>query len=104
MERWKRLSGNRIQFRSARDFPDGTSALSSEQLAQAVHLVEPGGQILGGAAAIFRLRELGQGRRRLAETYRSSPGFASFCEGSYRLVARHRSFFSCLTRTIRGRK
>lgn len=68
-----------------------------------MHLVEPDGRVSDGAAAIYRLRELGLGRPRLAKAYRSSPLFARFSEWSYRQVARHRSFFSCLTRLIHGR-
>lgn len=101
--RWKDRSGQRIRFRPAQDLGEGESALSPQRLAQAVHLVEPDGRISEGAAAVFRLRELGLGRPRLAAAYRSSPLFARFAEWTYRLVARHRLFFSCLTRLFHGR-
>lgn len=102
--RWKRSSGDRIQYRPSQDLklPEGNPARS--QLDEAVHLVEPDGQTTSGAAAVFRLRELGLGQPRLARAYRSSPRFAWISDRFYRLVAGHRPFFSCLTRAIHGRK
>ena len=104
VDRWKASCGDRIGFLPYREAMDRFPVLSERDLKEAVHLVEPDGAILNGAAAVVRLRELGMGRRLLARMYRNHRWFAACCEWGYRRVARNRSLFSCLTRPIVRRK
>jgi predicted DCC family thiol-disulfide oxidoreductase YuxK len=101
--RWKQATGERVDYVplqsesiSAR-FPE----LSRDQLESAVHLVEPDGQVTRGAAAVFR--SLAVARRWPLWAYENLPGFAPASECAYRIVARHRAFFSLLTRWFWGR-
>jgi predicted DCC family thiol-disulfide oxidoreductase YuxK len=88
VERWRARTADRIDylpFQELGDFPE----IPHERLAQAVHLIETDGAVYSGAEAVFRLL----GRPWL---YRL-PGMPMTSECAYRLVARHRQFFSKLT-------
>ena len=59
-----------------------------------VQLILPDGTVLSGAAAVFRAF----GNRGILWCYKNVPGFAGTTEAIYRFVARHRAFFSAVTR------
>ena len=73
------------------------------QFETAVQLVEPDGQVYGGAEAVFRALAHKPHERWLLDWYEHSPVFAHATEWGYRLVARNRGFFSALTRLAWGR-
>jgi hypothetical protein len=68
-----------------------------------VQLVEPDGCVYGGAEAVFRALAQNPHERWLLDWYEHSPVFAHASEWGYRVVARHRTFFSALTRLGWGR-
>lgn len=59
-----------------------------------VQLILPDGTVLSGAAAVFRAF----GNRGILWSYEKIPGFAVVTEAVYCFVARHRAFFSAVTR------
>jgi len=102
IERWRASTNEEVQFvplqseEVAARFPE----LRREDLEQAVHLVQPDGRVYRAAAAVFLA--LARTRQWPWWIYRRVPGAASSCEWAYRVVARHRSFFSLLTRLLWG--
>ena len=88
--RCKRIAGINIECVPSRDAEARCPQLSASKLAQAVHLIEPGGRVSKGAEAAVRAWALsGRGRFPLW-LYRKAPGVAGCMEFFYRLVARHR--------------
>ena len=73
------------------------------QFETAVQLVEPDGGVYGGAEAVFRALALNPHEGWLLDWYEHSPVFAHASEWGYRVVARHRTFFSAVTRVGWGR-
>lgn len=87
--RCRRMTGDSVSYVAAQKMLNECPVPRGD-LAQAVHLVEPGGRVAKGAEAIVRLLVLA-GRSRLPLwLYRNVPGFSRVMEFIYRLVARHR--------------
>lgn len=90
--RWQRAAGDRVDglsfldVRVAAQFPE----LRREQLATAIHLVQPDGAVFTGAEAAFRALAHNPRRRWLLNWYEHSPAFARAAEWAYRLVAARR--------------
>lgn len=77
--------------------------LRAGDLAESVHLVEPGGRVTRGAEAVFRALAVNARRAWLARCYERRRWFARLSECAYGWVARHRVFMSRLTRPfLRG--
>jgi lipase maturation factor 1 len=102
ISRWQESTGDCVDYiplqapRVGEEFPE----LSREGLEAAVHLIEPSGAVWRGADAVFRA--LACRRRWPLWMYQNVPGAAWFCDRAYRLVARHRAFFSFFTRLFWG--
>ncbi len=105
VHRWQRTTGDHLDYLPFRDpsvavrFPE----VPRGQFETAVQLVEPDGGVYGGAEAVFRALALNPHEGWLLDWYEHSPVFAHASEWGYRLVARHRGFFSGVTRLGWGR-
>ena len=104
IRRWQHATGDDVDYlpfqdsRIAAQFPE----LPRGRFETAVQLVEPDGAVYGGAEAVFRAIAHKPHEHWLLDWYYHSPAFAHAAEWSYRLVARHRRFFSLLTRLAWG--
>jgi len=83
---------------AAEKFPD----IPLADFKQAVQLVMPEGAVYQGAEAVFRALACAPGCGAGLWLYRRLPGFRPASEAAYRVVARHRAFFSRLTRLFWG--
>ena len=105
IHRWQLTTGDRFDFLPFQD--PGITARFPEvprgQFESAVQLLEPDGTVYGGAEAVFRALAYNPHEGRLLDWYEHSSAFAHTSEWGYRLVARHRGFFSALTRLAWGR-
>jgi predicted DCC family thiol-disulfide oxidoreductase YuxK len=105
IRRWQQATGDEVDYvpfqdpRIAAQFPE----LSREQFQVAVQLIEPEGAVFGGAEAVLRALAHKPHEHWLLDWYYRSPTFARAAEWGYGLVARHRTFFSALTRLAWGR-
>ena len=106
IHRWQQTTGDHLDYLPFQDqsvaarFPE----VPRGQFGTAVQLVEPDGCVYGGAEAVFRALALNPREGWLRDWYEHSPVFAHTSEWGYRLVARHRGFFSALTRLAWGRQ
>lgn len=95
---WQHITGDRVDYAPyqevAAEFPD----IPLSAFENSVQLILQNGTVLSGAEAV--LRALNNGF--LLWCYNRLPGFAGVSEGTYRLVAQHRPFFSALTRWFWG--
>jgi predicted DCC family thiol-disulfide oxidoreductase YuxK len=102
--RWQDFTGDTVEYIPYQDpsvaqrFPE----LVPERMAEAVHLVAATGDVFRGAEAVFRTLAIPRERHWTVWAYQRLPGFASVSEFFYGLVARHRMFFSWLTRLLWG--
>jgi predicted DCC family thiol-disulfide oxidoreductase YuxK len=92
VERWRQATGERVEYVSCHDpqvfarFPE----LPREALEQAVHRIEPDGQVFLGAAAVLRTWAQSRRVRWLRWMCERVPGAARLAEWAYRRIARHR--------------
>ena len=97
--RWRPLTGDWVDYSPSQDpqiaerFPE----IPVQSFKQAVQLVEPDGQVYGGAEAVLRtLGSVGE-RRRALWLYEHVPGVAGVLELGYLFVASNRSALWKLT-------
>ena len=88
--RWRRLTGETVEYVAYQEAPDRFPEIARERFAEAVHLRDRRGRWTRGAAAAFgALRDVpvaGLGVR----LYEWLPPFAALTEAAYRWVARNR--------------
>ena len=100
IHRWQRATGDHLDYLPFQDpsvaarFPE----VPRGQFETAVQLVEQDGHVYGGAEAVLRALAHQPHEGWLLDWYEHRPVFARATEWGYRLVARHRGFFSALTR------
>jgi predicted DCC family thiol-disulfide oxidoreductase YuxK len=103
IERWRLTTGDRVEFLPARSAAARFPQLSADDLAEAVHLVEPDGRVSRGAQAVFRaLARAGGAHRAWPALYEKLPPLRAASEAAYRFVAARRPAFSRLTRLLWG--
>ncbi len=94
--RWQHVTKDRIDYASyqqvATEFPE--IPLSAFQAS--VKLILENGEVFSGSEAVLRALN----NRLLLWCYYSLPGYAPLSEVVYRFVARHRPFFSKVTRWL----
>lgn len=102
IEQWQKWTGDRVEYLPYQELKgDQFPEIPREKFSEAVYLIEVDGRISHGADAVFRSRcyrrsgpKNGWGWR----LYQASPLFRKLSEWAYGVVARHRFFFSTLTR------
>ena len=102
IERWKKLTGDAIDYQPYQRIADKLPGISRAQFAQAVYLAEPDGRITRAAEAVFRSLALAGRQRYLLRLYAHVPPFRWLSEFAYRIVARHRGFFDRLDVRLLG--
>src|SRR5665213_2724975 len=105
---WRALTGDRILYRPYQDAAAEFPAISRDDLAHAICLIEPDGQIFSGAAATFRLLRMasvdgGAGRGFGWWAYAHLPGFGRLSELAYAFMARRRGLLAWLTHLLWGK-
>ena len=105
VHRWRHATGDHLDYLPFQEpvvaarFPE----VPRDRFETAVQLVEADGCVYGGAAAVFRALAHNPHEEWLLDWYQHSPVFARASEFGYRVVARHRGFFSAMTRLAWGR-
>ena len=94
IRKWQAMTGERVRYlpyqKSLPEFPQ----VSEAECAKAVQLIFPEGKVFSGAHAVFQALAIAEKGRGFLWSYRHLPLFAPVSEGIYRLIARHRFFFS----------
>ncbi len=102
--RWRNTTGERVDYISSQEVAERFSEIPHEHFQGAVQLVNPDGEVFCGAEAVFRAFAHGGRRRWVLGLYQRLPGFAPITEWFYGFIARHRRFFSALTRWCWGKQ
>src|SRR6185369_8609973 len=100
VQRWRHATSRHVEFLPYQDpsLPTLYPELSQAACEQAVQLIETDGSVYSGAEAALRALAYNPAKRWPLHFYRRSPSFARAADVGYRFVARHRPFFSALTR------
>ena len=100
--RWKSLTQDRVDYAPYQEVSRRFPEIQPETFARAMQLVEPSGEVLEGAHAVFAVMALRPRGGFPLKLYRNLPGFAWISELSYRFVAGHRRLASWVTRALWG--
>lgn len=100
--RWKALTAGAVEFIPYQEGAARFPRLERAELARAVHLVEPGGEVFRGAEAVLRAAGRARGWGWLPRLYAALPPFAAAAEAVYAFVAARRPLFSAVTRALWG--
>ncbi len=100
--RWQSLTGDRVEYAPFQEIASEFPEIPREEFEASVQLIEPNGKASSGAEAVFRTLAYAPGKRWMLWMYEKIPGASPISEWSYRLVARHRTFFSKATRFLIG--
>ncbi len=95
---WQHVTGDRIDYAPYQEVAEQFPEIPLSAFENSVQLIFENGTVLSGAEAV--LRALNNGF--LLWCYYHLPGFAKVSETVYRLIARHRPFFSAMTRWLWG--
>ena len=101
--RWRNTTGERVDYISSQEVGERYPEIPHEHYQNAVQLVNPDGEVFCGAEAVFRAFSYSGRRRWALGLYRCLPGFAPITEWFYGFIARHRRFFSAVTRRCWGK-
>jgi len=99
---WRKLTGEKVLYCPFQEVGSRFPGLPEEDLASAVKLFLPSGEVRSAAHAAFSLLALVPGKSWLLWLYVHVPGFAWIAGLFYRTVARHRSFCYWATRALWG--
>src|SRR5262245_14319654 len=102
IERWRAKTRGRVDYAPAQQEAARFPQVTEEQWRRAVQLVMPDGAVYEGAEAVFRALACVPEHRWALSVYRL-PGVRQASDGFYEFVARHRDFFSTLTKFAWGR-
>jgi predicted DCC family thiol-disulfide oxidoreductase YuxK len=102
-ERWGEAYGEKVDLATSQSQAGRFPEIPADAYAEALQLIEVDGNVYSGAAAALRTRRHGRGSSDpMLWAYEKIPGGAQVCDAAYGLVARHRPFFSLLTRWLCG--
>lgn len=96
IERWRRRTGDRIQYEKYQEIDNRFAPLSDAHYRRSVYLIEPDGDVTAAAEAVFRSLYLGGNIRVPYQLYRTVPLFAIITERGYEFVARNRNLLARL--------
>jgi predicted DCC family thiol-disulfide oxidoreductase YuxK len=88
--RWKALTGDRVLYEPYQEAASRFPEIDPRRFTQSVQLVQPDGEVLQGAEAVFKSLESVIYLRWLTWSYGRVPGFAGLSEWFYRKVAENR--------------
>ena len=100
--RWRRITGDRVEYAPHQQVGARFPEIATAAFQEAVHLREPDGTWTRGAEAVWRTLAHAPGGGVWHELYERVPPFAAASEWAYRIVAKHRPFFTRLTTLVWG--
>ncbi|MDE0043894.1 MAG: lipase maturation factor family protein, partial [Candidatus Poribacteria bacterium] len=102
--RWRHVTSEHVDYVSSQEVGGQFPEIPHENYQRAVQLVNPDGEVFCGAEAVFRAFTHSGRRRWALGLYQRLPGFAPVTEWFYGFIARHRRFFSAVTRWCWGKQ
>ncbi len=97
VNRMQHLTADRVDYAPYQEVASNFPDISISEFQNSVKLVLVNGKVLSGAEAVFYVLN----NRLVLWCYYNFPGYAPLSEFIYRFVAKHRSFFTTVTRWLR---
>jgi predicted DCC family thiol-disulfide oxidoreductase YuxK len=101
--RWRKRTGSKVDYAPSQEVAARFPEIPEERFAEAIQLILPDGEVLGGAEAVAALSGGEPGSGFPLAAYRRVPGLGAVLELAYRLIASHRSAAMTATRVLWGR-
>ncbi len=95
---WQHVTGDRVDYAAYQEVAPQFPEIPLSAFQTSVQLILENGTVFSGAEAVLRALN----NRVLLWSYAQLPGFAKISEAVYRFVAKHRTFFSAMTRWLWG--
>jgi lipase maturation factor 1 len=103
IERWREVTAGKVDYATYQEAAARFPEIPVEQFQRAVAFIEPDGEAVFAAEAVYRSLRYRSSRKWLAWSYGHIPGFAGISETAYKFIARHRSLGSTFTRLLWGK-
>jgi predicted DCC family thiol-disulfide oxidoreductase YuxK len=103
IERWREVTTGKVDYVTYQQAGSQFPQIPFDQFKRAVAFIEPDGQTLFAAEAVYRSLQYRSSHKWLAWSYDHVPGFAAISETAYKFVARHRRLGSTVTRLLWGK-
>ena len=103
IERWREITAGKVDYATYQDAAGRFHEIPVDQFIRSMGFIKPNGEVFFAASAVYQWLAYHRSRRWLAWSYYHLPGFAAVSETGYRLIARHRSFASVVTRLLWGK-
>lgn len=98
IRRWQQATGESVDYAPYQEIGSHYPQIPPEKFRESVQFVDTNGRIYEGAEAVFRTLAYAPNQRWMLWAYQKIPGVRPVTVWFYRLVARHRIFFSKITR------
>jgi hypothetical protein len=102
VERWRIVTRGDVDDATFQEIGDRFTEIPREQFQKSIVYINAGGEAFFAAEAAYRSLGGRRSRRWLIWSYDHVPGFAAISEFGYRLIARHRTAASIVTRLLWG--
>jgi predicted DCC family thiol-disulfide oxidoreductase YuxK len=102
IERWRVLTAGEVEYETYQEAAVRFPEIPRAQFQRSVVYIDKGGEVFSGAEAVYRSLSYQSSRKWMAWSYDHVPGFAAISEIAYKIIARHRTFGSAVTRLLWG--
>src|SRR3984893_1356922 len=102
IERWREITGGEVEYATYQEAADRFLEIPREQFQKSVVYIDKAGEVFFAAEAVYRSLSCRSSRKWMALSYDHIPGFAAISEIAYKIIARHRTFGSAVTRLLWG--
>jgi len=102
IERWRTLTAGEVEYETYQKAAVRFREIPRAQFERAVVFIDKAGKVFFAAEAVYRSLRFRSSRKWLAWSYDHVPGFAAISEIAYKIIARHRTFGSAVTRWLWG--
>src|SRR5438552_9015608 len=103
IERWRVLTAGEVEYETYQKVAVRFPEIPREQFQRSVVYIDKAGEVFFAAEAVYRSLSCRSSRKWLAWSYDHVPGSAAISEIAYKIIARHRTFGSAVTRLLWGR-
>jgi predicted DCC family thiol-disulfide oxidoreductase YuxK len=101
--RWREITVNKVEYAPYQEAAERFPEISVDQFQRTIFFIEADGEAFFGAEAVYRSLASRRSRGWLVWSYDHVPGFAAGSQTGYGFIARHRKFWSAVTRLLWGK-
>lgn len=103
IEYWKSITKDAVDYAPYQEVHEEYPHIPVEKFRHSVQFIDLSGKVYEGAYAVFKTLAQTPGKSWMLKAYERIPGIQPVTEAIYRLVAKHRTFFSNFTKILWGK-